>query len=77
MQQQMYPEDMTDGNISAIFEGAGDFQRRELDCGKWTLYAYAIDGLTSGGDISHYVFNPFTSVNATSSRFLQSFATAL
>ena len=60
MQQPMYPGDMTDKSISAIFEGAGDFQRRELDCGKWTLYAYAIDGLTSGGDISHYVFKPIT-----------------
>lgn len=60
MQQPMYPGDMTDKNISAIFDGAGDFQRRELDCSKWTLYAYAIDGLTSGGDISHYVFKPIT-----------------
>lgn len=60
MQQRMYPGDMTDESISAIFEGAGDFQRRVLQCGQWSLYAYAIDGLTSGGDISHYVFKPIT-----------------
>lgn len=50
--------DMTDENISAIFEGAGDFIRRPLRCGVFQLYAYAIDGLTSGGDTSEYVFKP-------------------
>ncbi len=56
----MYPGEVTDENIRAIFEGAGDFLVRELKCGKWTLYAYAIDGLTSGGDISDYVIKPIT-----------------
>ncbi len=49
---------MTDKRISAIFAGTGDFIRRELRCGDFTLYAYAIDGLTSGGDTSEYVMKP-------------------
>ncbi len=56
----MYPGAVTDENIQNIFRGAGDFIRRELKCGQWTLYAYAIDGLTSGGDTSEYVFKPIT-----------------
>ena len=39
-----YPGDVTDENIRAIFDGAGDFFARRLQCGPWTLYAYAIDG---------------------------------
>jgi len=54
----MYPGEMNDKNICAIFDGAGDFNTRTLGCGSHTLYAYAIDGLTSGGDISEYVFKP-------------------
>ena len=53
-------EMITDGGICARFEGAGDFIRRELRCGSVTLYAYAIDGLISGGDASDYVFKPIT-----------------
>lgn len=49
---------MNDTAISARFAGAGDFIRRELHCGKFTLYAYAIDGLVSGADASEYVFQP-------------------
>lgn len=55
-----YPGEMTDRNIRAIFEGAGDFNVRKLQNGGHTLYAYAIDGLTSGGDTSQYVFRPVT-----------------
>ncbi len=55
-----YPGDMTDQNICAIFDGAGDFFARELRCKKWTLYAYAIDGLTSGSDMSEFVLRPIT-----------------
>ncbi len=55
-----YPGDMTDKNIQAIFREAGDFIPRTLQCGNFTLYAYAIDGLVSGGDISEYVFKPIT-----------------
>lgn len=56
----MYPGQINDENIVNIFRGAGDFLRRELRCGRFTLYAYAIDGLTSGGDISHYIIKPIT-----------------
>lgn len=56
--EPMYPGELTDANIRSIFEGAGDFNVRELECGGYTLYAYAIDGLTSGADISEYVFQP-------------------
>ena len=51
---------MTDLEIAKIFEGAEDFIRRELRCGSFTLYAYAIDGLTSGGDIAEYIFKPIS-----------------
>ena len=34
-----YTGEMTDTNIQGIFAGAGDFIRRDLKCGKWTLYA--------------------------------------
>ena len=51
---------MTDGNIRAIFAGAGDFIARQLHCGSWTLFFYAIDGLTAGGDTSDYVIKPIT-----------------
>ena len=53
-----YPGEVTDENIRKIFRGAGDFNYRKLKCGEWTLHAYSIDGLTSGGDISDYVFKP-------------------
>jgi len=55
-----YPGEVNDRNISAIFQGAGDFVRRKLRCGNFTLYIYAIDGLTSGGDISDYVIKPIS-----------------
>ena len=49
---------MTDNAVTAIFEGAGDFVRRELDCSGFKVYAYAIDGLISGADAAEYVFQP-------------------
>lgn len=58
----MYPGPMTDEAIRAIFEGAGDFIPRSIRCDQWTLYAYAIDGLVSGGDISDYIIKPITEV---------------
>ena len=51
---------LTDENIRAMFHGANDFITRELHCGPWTLYAYAIDGLIAGGDASDYVIKPIT-----------------
>lgn len=56
----MYPGEITDGNIRTIFQGAGDFNAREIVCDQYQLYAYAIDGLISGGDMSHYVLKPIT-----------------
>ena len=55
-----YPGKLTDENIRAIFKGANDFIARKLQCGPWTLYSYAIDGLTAGGDTSDYVIKPIT-----------------
>lgn len=49
---------LTDNDIRTLFGDAGDFTVRELSCCGFTLYAYAIDGLTSGGDTSEYVFKP-------------------
>lgn len=51
---------MTDQRISAVFEGAGDFIRRELHCGEFTLYAYAIDGLVSSADAAENIFRPIS-----------------
>ena len=43
-----------------MFRDVADFTVRRLKCGPATLWAYAIDGLTSGGDISEYIFRPVT-----------------
>lgn len=56
----MYFGEVSDSNIRHIFRDAGDFIVRPLTCGKFTLYAYAIDGLTSGADTSEYVIKPIT-----------------
>lgn len=49
---------MTDQEIRSRFQGAGDFIARELNCRGITLYAYAIDGLVSGADMSEFVLQP-------------------
>lgn len=49
---------MTDTEIVAAFDGAGDFIRRELICCGHTVYAYAIDGLISGADAAENIFRP-------------------
>ena len=67
----MYTGELTDGNITGIFENAGDFVRRELRCGTHTLYAYAIDGLTSGGDISDFVLKPIANLAAPTTEQLR------
>ena len=51
----MYMGELRDHYVRRIFEGAADFVAREIRCGEFTLYAYSIDGLVSGGDISDYV----------------------
>ena len=67
----MYTGNLTDENITGIFQNAGDFVRRQLHCGGFTLYAYSIDGLTSGGDISHYVIKPLSQLTADTMDALQ------
>ena len=47
-----------DSAIREMFDGAGDFNARELRCGDFTLYVYAIDGLVAGNAISDYVIKP-------------------
>lgn len=49
---------MNDAAISARFSGAEDFIRRELHCGNFILYAYAIDGLVSSADAAENIFRP-------------------
>ena len=49
---------MTDHEITQIFQGAGDFIRRELHCSGFTIYAYAIDGLVASADASINIFRP-------------------
>ncbi len=53
-----YSGEMTDENIRKIFEDAADFNYRPLQCGNFTLYTYAIDGLTAGANASEYIFKP-------------------
>lgn len=49
---------MTDAKISAMFENAADFTRREIYCGGHKLYVYAIDGLIAAATASDYVIKP-------------------
>lgn len=51
---------MTDRQITEIFEGAGDFIRRELRCGQFTIYAYAIDGLVASNAAAENIFRPIS-----------------
>lgn len=53
---------MTDAAICALFENADDFERRALRRSPATLYAYYIDGLTSGSDIAEYIFKPISEI---------------
>lgn len=55
-----YPGALTDENICSIFRDAADFMRRPLQCGAFTLYAYAIDGLIASAYASDYIFKPIT-----------------
>ena len=56
----MYSGEVNHETITGIFEGAADFIVRRLCCNGVSLYAYAIDGLTSGADTSEYVIRPIT-----------------
>lgn len=50
----------TDRQLQGIFADAADFLVRPVICCGFLLYTYAIDGLTSGGDISEYVLKPIS-----------------
>ena len=67
---------MTDAAGSAVFQEAGDFIRRELHCGQFTLYAYAIDGLVSGADAAENVFRPLAQ-NLTGGTLAELYQSAL
>ena len=58
--EKTYPGLVTDENIKIIFRDAADFVRRELRCGEFTVYAYAIDGLVASSAASDYIFRPIT-----------------
>lgn len=51
---------MTDREIQGQFPEVSDFIPRQLRCCGFTIYAYAIDGLVSGGDMSEYILKPIT-----------------
>ena len=51
---------MTHDEIMKMFDGADDFVVRELKCDMYTLWAYSIDGLTSGNSISDYIIKPIS-----------------
>lgn len=53
-----YDGAITHKRICEIFAQASDFNVRELRICDHTLYLYAIDGLTSGSEISEYVVQP-------------------
>lgn len=49
---------MTDRQIREMFGDTADFERRTLRTGEETLYAYFIDGLVSGSQVSDYIYKP-------------------
>lgn len=53
-------ERMTDGEIREIFGDTEDFIARELHCGDFLLYAYAVDGMVSGSEMSDYIVKPIS-----------------
>ena len=62
MEQNKEPQaaEITDSAIRARFSGAADFCTRQLHCGGFSVFAYAIDGLISSGEASEYVLKPMT-----------------
>jgi hypothetical protein len=58
MELVSYPGEMTDRDIGHVFRNAADFVRREVRCGRFVLYAYAIDGLVAAAYASDYVVKP-------------------
>ena len=62
--------EITDAAIRAQFAGAGDFSARNIRAGGQWLTVYAIDGLTSGGDIAQYVLKPLMALEPQGMRSL-------
>ena len=58
MPEKSYHGEMTDANVRHIFRDAADFVRRELRCGQFQLFAYAIDGLVAAAYASDYILKP-------------------
>lgn len=58
MLEKNYSGVLNDKNVCGIFHDAADFVRRELRCGAFTLYAYAIDGLVAAAYASDYILKP-------------------
>lgn len=50
--------ELTDEKLRGLFSEAADFNTRSFACCGQTLYLYAIDGLTSGSEISDFVVRP-------------------
>lgn len=57
---EKYTDAITDDHIRSVFGDTGDFIRRELRCGEWTLYAYAIDGLIASAAATDYIIKPIS-----------------
>lgn len=53
-------ESMTDGEIRELFGDTEDLIAREIRCGGFRLYAYAIDGMVSGSEMSEYILKPIS-----------------
>jgi len=47
-----------DESMAALFGDTADLNRRRLQCGHHTLWAYSIDGLVQSSSISDYIFKP-------------------
>lgn len=58
MEEMIYPGEMSDNDITHVFRDCADFVRRELRCGTFRLYAYAIDGLIAAAYASDYILKP-------------------
>ena len=56
--EQQYKGPVTDRRIRELFADAGDFNYRTVEICGFPVHTYAVDGLTSGGDISDFVIRP-------------------
>lgn len=80
MTQRQCDEPLSHEKICAVFDGASDFVAREVTCGDFLLYVYAIDGLVSGTATSEYVFKPIAerlSAPSMAALFAQAYSGAI